>query len=174
MKIEAILKNIDNSLSKVSKKDLNYLFILIAAGVGFLSYYFLFDIAYAYKDQIASNSNNIGSKLRSDKAFLARNSAVTLKNLENQIVKLEGKVEEVEAASDYLAYKLSQIDYLFYDQEIWGEFINKISQNAHKNHIQLISFTNKLADSNSTFGHLLDLSIVSKSNFRNALKFMLL
>lgn len=172
IKIEPMLKSIDHALSNVSKKDLNYLFVLIFAGIGFLSYYFLFDIAYAYQNTITAHSNNLGSKLQLDKSFLARNSDVTLKKVEDEIVTLESKVEEIEAASDYLAYKLSKIDYLVYDQEIWGAFINQISQNAQKNHIQLINFTNELADSNSTFGHLLDLSIISSSSFKNALKFM--
>lgn len=172
LKIEPFLKNIDHSLSKVSKKDLNYLLLLVGVGIAFLSYYFLFDLAYAYKDSVTSHSNNVGSKLQLDKAFLARNSSVTLKQLEEDIAKLEGEVEKVEMASDYLAYKLSQIDYLFYDQEIWGTFINQISQNAQKNHIQIMNFTNALADNNSTFGHLLDLSILTRSDFKNALKFM--
>lgn len=172
IKIEPILKNIDHALSKISKKDLNYLLILIVAGIGFLSYYFLFDIAHSYQNAITSHSNNIGSKLQLDKSFLSRNSESSLKKVEGEIAVLEKKVEKVEAASEYLTYKLSTIDYLIYDQETWGAFINKISQNAQKNHIQLINFTNKLADSNSTFGHLLDLSIVTNSSFKNSLKFM--
>jgi len=172
IKIEPILKKMDLELSSKSKKDINMLYILIVASIFFLSYYFLFDISENYKQQISHKANNMNAQISSEKQFLHRNSLKLVQALEKQAAQLEDKTDKIINANKYLDYKLSQINYLFYNQQIWGKFINEISQNADKNHIKILDFQNKLADSNDTFGHLLDISISEEGNFINNIKFI--
>ncbi|MDB2562171.1 type 4a pilus biogenesis protein PilO [Sulfurimonas sp.] len=53
-----------------------------------------------------------------------------------------------------------------------GEYLHSISKNAKLNNIKILHLYNKYADSKSTFGHILDISIQFTGKYKNTVNFI--
>jgi hypothetical protein len=72
----------------------------------------------------------------------------------------------------YIKHKIEAISSLIYDESAWGEYLDSITTNAQKYHVKINDITNKYADTGSSFGHILDITVSSEGNFRNTVKFI--
>ena len=61
---------------------------------------------------------------------------------------------------------------MYYDDKVWGAYLNSISQFARNNKVKLVSFKNVLQTDNSSFGHVLDITITTEAPYKNTLKFI--
>jgi hypothetical protein len=171
-KIRLFLKIIDTLLEAKEPKERYMLYVLIIGGIAFSSYYFLWDISKEYKDSIVNESGKMGSRIMGDKIYLTSNPEIVIQKLNTNIIKIEDEYSEYNEANEYIKFKISQISYLFYNERIWGKFLNSISLNAQTYNIKMLKFENNLVLGTDAFGHLLDIHIKTEGGFRNTLKFI--
>ena len=67
---------------------------------------------------------------------------------------------------------MEQISSLYYDEKVWGAYLDSISIYARNYNVKLAAFGNTLQTDNSSFGHVLDISIKSEGPYKNTLKFI--
>lgn len=170
--IENYLQNIDSSFMEKSKKDIYMTYAMIAAAFFAFSYLLFWDSSEAAFNKIKADVIAIESKINNDKLFLQQNPAIKITLLEQEIKQAENDLLMYKDNNEYIKNKIESISSLKYDEKTWGEYINSVSINAQKYNIKILNFTNKLALNQNSFGHVLDISVSSTGNYKDALNFI--
>jgi len=172
LNIENYLYNLDRTLSLKSERDKMMLFAMIFAGLFAFSYLLFWESSEA--DFKASHEKAIAmeTNLNNDNQYLAANPP-------ERIIQIEAETKAIELDrlhyiqyNDYIKDRLEQISSLYYDEVIWGAYLDSISKYARAYNVKLNQFGNALTTDNSSFGHVLDISISADAPFKNTLKFI--
>ena len=59
-----------------------------------------------------------------------------------------------------------------FNQKSWSRFLNSITQKAEIHNITLEYITNEYADNNGSFGHVLEIGLGAKGDYKSIVKFM--
>jgi Tfp pilus assembly protein PilO len=92
--------------------------------------------------------------------------------LDQDIAKLKVKLASLKDENAYIKAEIEKIPELFYDQEVWGAFIDSIAENAKKHKVKLNFFANRLANDKTKFGHVLNIEIQAQGNYQDMVRFM--
>ncbi|MCW8838429.1 MAG: hypothetical protein OQK11_06985 [Thiovulaceae bacterium] len=171
MNIEDYLHKIDSSLKDKSEKDKKLTYIMVASVI--------FAFAYLFWDSsendflaVQKEIKIIQNKINNDKSYLALNPQVKVSKLEKEIKKTQIEMLDYKDKNDYIKHKIETISALIYDERTWGNYINSIAYNAKMYNVKIMNFSNNYVNSNESFGHMLDLNISLRGDFKNTLKFI--
>lgn len=170
--IEDYLHKIDTALKDKSKKDIQMLYIMIAAGIFAFSYLLFWDSSFEQFEKTRKDVISLQDKINEDEMFLLRNPESVITNLNNEIQKINADIEIARDNNAYIKRKIETISSLIYDERTWGEYIDSITTNAQKYKIKIINLTNKYAKNEESFGHVLDINIEATGSYTNTLKFI--
>ncbi len=170
--IEDYLYQIDQSMAEKEEKEVYMLYILVAGGLIFLSYYFLWDSAQQGYEKAKKESQALFNKIQADKKYLAGHPETMIVQIENQTKAIEKSFTEYQDSNAYIKYQIEQIASLYYDEQSWGEYVDSISHNAKKYNIKLQEFSNSFAENKDAFGHVLDINVQSTGGYKNMLKYI--
>lgn len=166
------LQKIDLSFKHKSQKDIYMTYIMVFALIFAFSYLLFWDSSEADFQKQKSKVIAISSKINNDNIYLQRNPESKIALLNKEIKDAQNEILVYKDYNGYIKNKIETISSLVYDERTWGEYLHSISKNAKKYNIKIITFTNKLALNNSSFGHVLDISISSTGEYKNTLKFI--
>jgi len=170
--LEDYLHRIDVAFKDKSQKD-TYMTYIMVVGIIFAFAYLLFwNSSFEKFEQTRASVNNLQTKINMDKAFLQRNPEAKIVQLEREIKKVNNEIIALKDTNAYIKSKIETISSLIYDERAWGEYLDSITKNAQKYDIKLITLTNKYAQTESSFGHILDITIKSVADYKNTLKFI--
>ncbi len=170
--IEDYLHRIDVAFKDKSQKD-TYLTYIMVVGVIFAFAYLLFwNSSFEKFEQTRASVNSLQTKITMDQAFLQRNPKAKIVQLEREIKKVNNEIIALKDTNAYIKSKIETISSLIYDERAWGEYLDSITKNAQKYDVKLITLTNKYAQTESSFGHILDITIKSVADYKNTLKFI--
>lgn len=172
VQIEDYLYSLDQSLSHKSDRDKMMLFIIIFASLFAFSYLMLWESAEASFKVSHEKAVRVETDLNVDKQYLAANPPEKITQLEQQTVELEHQYALYVQYNTYIKEQLEQISSLYYDEKVWGAYLDSISRYARDNKVKLAKFRNTLQTDNSSFGHVLDIAISSEAPYKNTLKFI--
>lgn len=172
LQIEDYLYTLDQSLSTKNERDKMMLFVMIFASLFAFSYLLLWESSEASFQTSHEKAVNIETKLNNDKEYLSANPPEKITQLEQETVALEQEHARYIQYNTYIKEQLEQISSLYYDDKVWGAYLNSISQFARNNKVKLVSFKNVLQTDNSSFGHVLDITITTEAPYKNTLKFI--
>jgi hypothetical protein len=170
--IENYLYKLDRTLSLKSEKDKMMLFVLIFATLFAFSYLFFWESSEAGFKKSHEKALAMESSLNNDKQYLTANPPEKITQIEMETQKIDQNRELYIGYNTYIKNQLEQISSLYYDEAVWGSYLNSVSKYARDNNIKLAKFGNNLADSSGSFGHVLDITISSEAPFKNTLKFI--
>ena len=170
--IEDYLYQIDQAFAEKDQKETYMIYFLIAGGLVFLSYYFLWDGAKLGYDQALKESQNLEKMIAADNTYLMTHPESMIVQIENQTKAIEAKFLEYQDSNAYIKYQIGQISELYYDEQAWGEYVDSIATNAKKYNIKLEELSNSFAHNKDAFGHVLDINVQSHGKFHNLLKYI--
>jgi hypothetical protein len=170
--IENYLYNLDRSLSLKSERDKMMLFVMIFAGLFAFSYLLLWEGAEAGFNTSHEKASTMESNLNNDKQYLSTNPPERIIQIEQETKQIELDHQHYIEYNDYIKKQLEQISSLYYDEQIWGAYLDSITKYARAYNVKLTKFANLLTTDNSSFGHVLDISISSEAPYKNTLKFI--
>ena len=172
LNIENYLYNLDRTLSLKSERDKMMLFAMIFAGLFAFSYLLFWESSEA--DFKASHEKAIAMEtaLNNDNQYLEANPPERITQIEAETKAIELDRLHYIQYNDYIKDRLEQISSLYYDEVIWGAYLDSISKYARAYNVKLNQFGNTLTTDNSSFGHVLDISISADAPFKNTLKFI--
>lgn len=170
--IEDYLHRIDKALKDKSQKDINMIYIMVFGVIFAFSYLLFWDDAENSFVQKKAQVNNIKSKINKDNAYLLQNPQTKVTQLEKEIKNQQAQLLTYKDNNEYIKSKIEAISALIYDERTWGEYLHSISDNAKTNNIKILNFTNKYALNNKSFGHVLDITLKVKGNYKNTLNFI--
>jgi len=172
MNLEDILENIDSSFKEKKQQEIYMTYGMIAAGIIFLSYYFLFDSAEQGYNRTVAEVKKVEKKLSDDEKYIKWNPVTKIAQIKNQTEQGKQKFVELKDKSEYIKYKIEQISSLYYDAQAWGSFIDSISENAKKYKVKLKYLSNSFSDEKGSFGHILDIEVKVDGEFHRTMKFI--
>lgn len=170
--IENYLYNLDRTLSLKSERDKMILFVIIGAGLFAFSYLLFWESSEANFKISHEKAIAMESSLNNDKQYLEANPPERITQIEEETKAIEVEHQRYIGYNTYIKDRLDQISSLYYDEVIWGAYLYSISKYARAYNVKLIRFGNTLTTDNSSFGHVLDISISADGTFKNTLKFI--
>ncbi len=170
--IEKYLYDIDQSFAEKSDKDVKLIYGMVFVALVTFSYLVFWDSAEKGYQDILAASKAVQEKITVDKQYLAQHPESQITKLNQEIAQLNQNLEMLKGENVYIKAEIEKIPELFYDEEIWGSFIDSISEHARRNKVKLNFFSNKLASDKTKFGHVLNINISSEGDYKNIMKFM--
>jgi len=170
--IEDYLHKIDSAFKDKTQKDKYMTYGMVVAIVFAFSYLLFWDSSFEEFEATRAKVVALEKKISTDKLYLKGNPESKITNLEKEIVLINKKMLGHKENNAYIKSKIETISSLIYDERAWGEYLHSISINAKKYNVKIINFTNKYSDNKDGFGHILDITIESTSNYKNTLKFI--
>ena len=171
-KIEDYLQNIDSYFKEKTQKDVYMTYAMIFAVIFALSYLLFWDTSESDFKSKRAQVVSYESKITNDEIFLQQNPMNKIKKIENDIKKTEAQIVIFKENNQYIKNKIEEISFLIYDEQTWGEYLHSISKNAKRNNIKILDLNNVYAKNNTTFGHILDITLKTTGNYKNTINFI--
>lgn len=169
---EDYLHKIDLVLKGKTQKELYMTYIMVVLGIFAFAYVLFWDSSFESFETTRNNVEKLENKIATEKKFLQQNPASKITQLDKEVQSINQEVTQIKDRNAYIKSKIETISSLIYDERSWGEYLDSISTNAQKYHVKLLNLTNEYAKNESSFGHILDISVNSEGNFQNTLKFI--
>lgn len=170
--IENYLYALDQSLSTKSDRDKTMLFIIIFASLFTFSYLLFWESSEASFKISHDKAVKVEADLTMDKQYLSAYPPEKITQIEQETVEIERQHGLYIQYNVYIKEQLEQISSLYYDEKVWGGYLDSISRYARDYKVKLTQFGNTLQSDNSSFGHVLDITISSEAPYKNTLKFI--
>lgn len=172
LQIEDYLYSLDQSLGQKSDRDKMMLYVMIFAALFAFSYLLFWESSEASFKVSHEKAVKAENDLNVDKQYLVQNPPERITQLEQETVEIERQHTLYVQYNTYIKEQLEQISSLYYDEKVWGSYLDSVSRYARAYNVKLARFGNKLQTDNSSFGHVLDITISSEGPYKNTLKFI--
>ncbi len=170
--LEKYLYDIDQSFAQKSDKDIKLIYMMVFVVLVMFSYLVFWESSeQGYKDAQAA-SQAVQTKINMDKQYLLMHPESEIVRLDQQITQLNSQLVSLKSENAYIKAEIEKIPELFYDEEIWGEFIDSIAENAKKHKVKLNFFANRLAEDKTKFGHVLNIEIQAVGHYQDMIRFI--
>ena len=170
--VEDYLQKIDSYFLEKSQKDIYMTYFMLFAILFAFSYLLFWDSSEAaFKTKIAQ-VKSVEKNIQIDKQYLQANPKTKVQMLENDIKTITASIDQYKKDNQYIKSKIEEIAFLIYDEQTWGEYLHSISKNAVLYNIELLKLHNTFTDTNTTFGHVLDISLKSNGTYHNTINFI--
>ena len=170
--IEDYLHKIDTIFKDKEQKEIYMTYAMIVAAIFAFAYLFFWDSSFESFKQTHANVLRLEKQIASDKQYLQRNPEIKITQLDRGIKRINEEMMMHKKNNAYIKSKIETISSLIYDERAWGEYLDSITTNAQKYHVQINKLTNKYAKTGSSFGHILDITVNTEGNFKNTVKFI--
>jgi hypothetical protein len=170
--MEDYLHKIDSLFKDKEPKEIYMTYIMVVASIFAFSYFLFWDSSFEGFKQTRNDVERLKRDISADKHFLQRNPQIKITQLNNEIKKINHKMLQDRDNNAYIKHKIETISSLIYDATAWGKYLDSITTNAQKYHVKVETITNKYADTGSSFGHILDITVSTKGDFINTVEFI--
>jgi len=170
--IEDYLHKIDSFFNDKTQKDTYMTYIMIFAVIFSIAYLFFWDNSFNEFNKTRRAVKSLQSNIDMDGRYIKINPEGKIAKLEQDIASINQEIIQVKDDNGYIKNKIENIASLIYDERTWGEYLHSISKYARNRNIKIINLKNSYADNNSSFGHILDISIQSLGSYKNTLNFI--
>jgi hypothetical protein len=175
--IEDKLEDLDQYFAS-KKENEKWLIIAGVAGViAYLAYIYLlpytenlYNKSESTKKRIEKSINENTSYLNSitvngDRDFYVKKFDNDIKTKKQGIVVLNKKIV-------FINKNLEKLSDMLFNQRSWSTFLNSITDRAEVQNVDIEYITNKYVDSNGSFGHVLEIGVGCKGEYKGIIKFI--
>lgn len=169
---EDYLHKIDAYFKEKSQKDTNLTYIMVIAVIFSFAYFFFYNSSFEQFETTREQVSTLENKIQVDQIFLNTNPQTLIVQLDKEIKGIDAQTQQYKYNNTYIKTQIETISSLIYDERTWGEYLDSITTNAQRYHMKVLNLTNSPADTNQSFGHLLNIAVKSEGSFTNTLKFI--
>ena len=169
---EDYLHKIDAYFKEKSQKDTNLTYIMVIAVIFSFAYFFFYNSSFEQFETTREQVSTLENKIQIDQIFLNTNPQALIVQLDKEIKGIDAQTQQYKYNNTYIKTQIETISSLIYDERTWGEYLDSITTNAQRYHMKVLNLTNSPADTNQSFGHLLNIAVKSEGSFTNTLKFI--
>ena len=160
------------------KESEKWLLILGVAGIiGYLAYTFLLPYTEDLYNSSERSKKTLQKKIADNNTYL--NSITVGGNRNFYITKFDNDIklknENIVKTKDKIKFidtNLEKLSDMLFNQKSWSIFINSITDKAEVQNVDIAYINNHFADSNGSFGHVLEIGIGCKGEYKSIVKFM--
>jgi lipopolysaccharide export LptBFGC system permease protein LptF len=154
---------------------------LIILGIAGMITYLAYDYLLPYTEQLHKKSevtkkaveksikdNTIylnSITVNGDRNYYVKKFTRDITNKENRIKKMKEKIS-------FIDMNLNKLSDMLFNQKNWSIFLNSITDKAEVQNVDLEYIRNQYVDNNGSFGHVLEVGVGCKGDYKNIVKFM--
>ena len=100
-----------------------------------------------------------------DRNYYVKKFDQDISRKKSNIVNLNNKIKFIDS-------NLAKLSDMLFNQKSWSKFLNSITTKAEVQNVDLQYITNKYVDNNGSFGHVLEIGVGCKGEYKSIVKFM--
>jgi hypothetical protein len=160
------------------KESEKWLLIVGVAGcIAYLGYAFLLPYTEELYQQSERDKKRVENKISENNTYLASITVsgdrdYYVNQYDADIVTKKHKIINVKDKIKFIDSNLEKLSDMLFNQKSWSIFLNSITVKAAIHNVDLEYIVNKYTDSNGSFGHVLEVGLGAKGNFKNIITFM--
>jgi len=154
--------------------------LLILGVAGFIAY-LGYSLLLPYTEDLYNTSER--TKKRVQKSIANNNTYLNsitvggdreyyVKKFNNDIIVKKKNIVNINNKINFIDSNLEKLSDMLFNQKSWSRFLNSITQKAEIHNVDLEYISNHYADNNGSFGHVLEIGLGAKGNYRSIVKFM--
>ena len=160
------------------KESEKWLLILGVAGI--IAY-----IAYAYllpytetmykKNEVAKKSiqkSIINNNTYLNSITVSGDRNYYVKKFDSDIVRKKENIVKINEKIKFLDTNLEKLSDMLFNQKSWSKFLNSITHKAEVQNVDLQYITNSYSNSKGSFGHVLEIGLGCKGEYKSIVKFI--
>ena len=162
-----------------SKKDSEkWMLILGTAGViAFIAYTYLLPYTEKMYKKSDTTKKSIQKSIIDNNTYL---NSITVsgdrnyyvKKFDNDIVRKKANIVKINKNIRFIDKNLEKLSDMLFNQKSWSKFLNSITHKAEIQNVDIQYITNNYVDSNGSFGHVLEIAVGCKGEYKSIVKFM--
>ena len=178
------MKLLEDKLEKMDiyfapkKESEKWLLILgVAVIIGYLAYTFLLPYTEDLYNGSERNKKSLQKKIVKNNTYLNsitvdgnRNFYIT--KFDNDIKVKKQSIANTKNKIKFIDTNLEKLSDMLFNQKSWSTFINSITDKAEVQNVDLSYISNHFADNNGSFGHVLEIAVGCKGEYKSIVKFM--
>jgi hypothetical protein len=160
------------------KESEKWLIILGIAGfIAYIGYDQLLPYTEAMYKKSESSKQSIEKSIVDNTTYLnsitvGGNREYYVTKYNNDIVEKNNNIKSLNDKIDFIDISLSKLSDMLFNQKSWSTFLNSITGKAEIQNVHLLYITNKYVDNNGSFGHVLEVVVGCKGEYKNTIKFI--
>jgi len=160
------------------KESEKWLMILGVAGIiAYIAYAYLLPYTETMYKKSESTKKSIQKSIVDNNTYL---NSITVsgdrnyyvKKYDHDIVVKKKKIVDVNSNIKFIDKNLEKLSDMLFNQKSWSKFLNSITHKAEIQNVDLEYIANKYVDSKGSFGHVLEIGVGCKGEYRNIVKFI--
>ncbi|AKF24575.1 hypothetical protein YH65_03575 [Sulfurovum lithotrophicum] len=175
--IEDKLEELDNYFAP-KKESEKWLIILGVAGIiAYLAYAYLLPYAEERYKKSEITKKNIQKSIADNNTYL---NSITVrgdrnyyvKKYDNDIARKKQNIVALDKKIQFIDSSLQKLSDMLFNQKSWSRFLNSITDRAEVQNVDINYISNDYIDNKGSFGHVLEIGVGCKGNYKNIVKFM--
>ena len=160
------------------KESEKWLLILGVAGViGYLAYTFLLPYTEDLYNNSERDKKSLQKKIADNNTYLnsitvGGNRDFYITKFDNDIKMKNSNIVKTKDKITFIDTNLEKLSDMLFNQKSWSRFINSITDKAEIQNVDISYINNHFADNNGSFGHVLEIAVGCKGEYKNIVKFM--
>ncbi|WP_309499045.1 hypothetical protein [Sulfurovum sp.] len=160
------------------KESEKWLIILGIAGfIAYLGYDYLLPYTENLYNKSEQSKKNIEKNIVDNNTYLNSitvngNREYYIAKYDNDIVMKNKNIVNLNDKIKFIDTSLEKLSDMLFNQKSWSIFLNSITSKAEVQNVQLQYIANKYVDNNGSFGHVLEIAIGCKGEYKNTIKFI--
>jgi len=154
---------------------------LLILGVAGIIAYLGYSLLLPYTEDLYNTSER--TKKRIQKSIVDNNTYLNsitvggdreyyVKKFDNDILRKKKNIVHINNKIKFIDSNLEKLSDMLFNQKSWSRFLNSITQKAEIHNVDLEYITNSYTDNNGSFGHVLEVGLGAKGNYKSIVKFM--
>jgi len=160
------------------KESEKWMIILGVAGIiAYLAYAYLLPYTNDMYKKSERSKKNIQKNIADNNTYL---NSITVsgdrdfyvKKYDKDIVTKKETITNTTSKITFIDSNLEKLSDMLFNQKSWSKFLNSITDKAALQDVDIQYITNKYVDNNGSFGHVLEVAVGCKGEYKGIVKFM--
>ena len=158
------------------KESEKWMFILGVGGViALISYMYLLPYAEKMYKKSETSKKSIQNSIIDNNTYL---NSITVsgdrnyyvKKFDNDIIRKKENIIKINKNIKFIDKNLEKLSDMLFNQKSWSRFLNSITHKAEVQNVKIQYIANKYVDNNGSFGHVLEIGLGCKGEYKSICK----
>ena len=175
--IENKLEALDAYFAPKKESDKLIIFAGIALVIGYLGYALFYDDAKKMYNSSEQTKLKLEKKIKENQSYIksisvgndieyyVKQHTKTIQRRKSDLSSLKGRISVI-------TKNLNQLSDMLFNKKSWAKFLDSITDRANAQNVEIQYIKNKYVDNNGAFGHVLEIAVGCKGEYKSIVKFM--
>lgn len=175
--MNSFLRSLDNFFKEKSENEKWMIILMIVVVIGYMAYSLFLPYAQDKFNSSTKQRSSLQKSISTHKQYI---QSITvggdrdfyIKKYDKDIINLEKNILNANENINFISSKLEELSPLLFNKKSWSIFLNSITKEAKEQNVKIEYINNNYIDNNGSFGHILEIAVGCKGEYKNIAKFM--